>query len=209
MTRLLSLLLLSLVWATPAHAQSTGSVNPTPGSVWTYLGPTYGADWVMSPLAGGVVVKSVVGYYYSGMQATASVGSAGTPSTDASAVFAIEKNFSTPASQGPSPEGVWQHPTLYSVCKLNAVGTDNENKSCRGIMAEGIDNVGGFGTFVEGGKFVGIGSDAVPSGTGGAYGVIAWGQSANSQYTIGIEGQTVRTGGVDAPGPRFFDPMFR
>jgi hypothetical protein len=95
---------------------------------------------------------------------------------------------------------------LYSVCKLAAVGTDNENKSCRGILAEGIDNVGGYGTFVEGGKFVGIGLDTVPPGTGAAYGVIGWGQSANSQYTVGIEAQTVRTGGTDAPGPYGFNP---
>jgi hypothetical protein len=31
--------------ALPAAAQQGATVNPTPGSVWTYLGPTFGADW--------------------------------------------------------------------------------------------------------------------------------------------------------------------
>ncbi len=40
----------------PAVAQHGTRVNPMPGSVWTYLGPTFGADWVLGgPTTGGVI----------------------------------------------------------------------------------------------------------------------------------------------------------
>lgn len=145
---------------------------------------------------------SIGGHYYPPTMGQGLLWPGGA-SQDPAAVLSLSKTFDT---GGLAAGAAIPRPTLYSVCKLNAVGTDNENKSCRGIMSEAIDNVGGFGTFVEGGKFVGIGSDLVPSGTGGAYGVIAWGQSTNSQYTVGIEAQTVRTGGTDAPGPYGFNP---
>jgi hypothetical protein len=38
--------------AGPAAAQQGATVNPVPGSVWTYLGPTIGADWVAIPATG-------------------------------------------------------------------------------------------------------------------------------------------------------------
>ncbi len=42
--------IVALLLPASAFAQSTGTaVNPLPGSVWQYLGPTLGADWSQSP----------------------------------------------------------------------------------------------------------------------------------------------------------------
>ena len=117
--------------------------------------------------------------------------------------FALDKTFDTSIVGYPAGNP-WQHPTLYSVCKLAAVGTDTQNNGCRGMMGEAIDNVGGFGTFVEGGKFVGISNTA--DGTSGAWGVQAWAQSNNTQFTVGLEATVVKTGGSNAPGPPGFNP---
>jgi hypothetical protein len=40
--------LAAILWAGPCWPQATGT-NPPVGSVWTYMGPTYGAAWVYSP----------------------------------------------------------------------------------------------------------------------------------------------------------------
>lgn len=160
------------------------------------------AQQVPNPLNAPTVMTS--GFYY-GPHSGPAIQLTG-PSQNPAALLSLDKTFDT----GGLPAGqALGRPTLYSTCKLNAIGTDPENKSCRGIMAEGIDNVGGYGTFVEGGKFVGISSASVPAGTGGAYGVIGWAQSVSNQLTVGIEAQTMRTGGADAPGPytfKFPDP---
>jgi hypothetical protein len=36
--------------ATAIYAQTTSSVNPAPGSIWTYFGPTFGAGWGPAPV---------------------------------------------------------------------------------------------------------------------------------------------------------------
>jgi hypothetical protein len=45
-------------------AQQGATVNPVPGSVWTYLGPTIGADWVAIPAAGSS--PQTANYIYAG-----------------------------------------------------------------------------------------------------------------------------------------------
>ena len=145
---------------------------------------------------------SVTGYYYTTQTSQALQSTS--PTTPA--LMAFDKTWDTSHDPAYPSQGPWQHPTLYSVCKLAAINADAGDNACRGIMAEAIDNVGGYGTFVEGAKLVGIGSASVPAMTGGAYGAVIWGQSVNSQYTVAAEGQTIRTGGSDAFGPAGFNP---
>jgi hypothetical protein len=146
---------------------------------------------------------SVTGYYYPTASSPAHIwGASFAPSQDPAAALAVEKFYDT--SLGGTPI-TWARPALYSVCHLMVVGADTTNNNCRGGSAEGIDTVGGFGTFVEG--FRGVGVSTSTSGIGGgAYGVIGWGQSYNAQFTIGFEAETIRTNGPDAPGPRGFNP---
>ena len=40
--------------ASPTAWGQGAKTNPTPGSVWTYLGSTYGADWVYGPTGGAI-----------------------------------------------------------------------------------------------------------------------------------------------------------
>lgn len=57
------LLVLALLWAWPAFAQS-GATNPLPGYVFTYLGPTIGGDWAppTSGVPGSFLQNHVVCY---------------------------------------------------------------------------------------------------------------------------------------------------
>jgi hypothetical protein len=52
MARVWCSILLLVFAAAPAFAQGT-AVNPPVGSVWTYLGPTYGASWAATPFGTG------------------------------------------------------------------------------------------------------------------------------------------------------------
>jgi hypothetical protein len=52
--RLALAILVLLFGAADARAQGATGVNPPVGSVWTYMGPTYGAQWVPpGPSSGG------------------------------------------------------------------------------------------------------------------------------------------------------------
>jgi hypothetical protein len=52
----------ALALAAPlAWGQTTATVNTPPGSIWTYLGPTFGADWVFPPPAGGALTPQTHG----------------------------------------------------------------------------------------------------------------------------------------------------
>jgi hypothetical protein len=100
-----------------------------------------------------------------------------------------------------------QNPALYSVAfKQNNTSTSR----VQGIYSEAIDNAGGNGTFVEGGRFAGI--NCTSNLNGDVYGVIAYAQSGdgtntpNSSFCIGIESETVYFHSVLAPAPRSFNP---
>ena len=194
MNILLFVLGVLLCW--PAMAQQVPHPTNGPNSV------TVGSLAVFDKNTGNSLnqsTPSISGFYYGphiGQGLLSSVAS-----QDPSALLSLSKTYDT---GGLAPGSPIARPTLYSVCKLAAVGTDDANKSCRGVMGEALDLVGGNGTFVEGGKFVGVVPASVPLGNG-AYGVIAWGQAYDASFTIGIEAQTIRTNGGDAPGPRAFD----
>lgn len=186
-----------------AEAQYPGQIPDQ-----TVIGNISGAKAPAAPVSiseFGFTPASVTGYYYSAQTQPSNItGSALAPSIDPVAGLAVEKFFDTSVAGYPS--GLpWQHPTFYSVCHLIAVGADTQNNACRGVLAEAIDTVGGFGTFVEGLKGVGVSTSTSGIG-GGAYGGVLWAQSYNAQYTIGGESQTIRTNGPNAPGPRLFNP---
>ena len=104
----------------------------------------------------------------------------------------------------------FQNPALLAVGYKNSTDTFAR---VQGIYAEGIDNVGGAGSFVEGARFAGI-SDAPATGSAdfaGIYGTITYAQAgvgANNKswsFCVGIESEVQAFHNTPTPAPRNFN----
>jgi hypothetical protein len=149
----------------------------------------------------GNVPTNTPGFFYQAPTNKTAISAYKNSSTDTSSAATFVKY----ANSGATAQ--YQNPALYSVgFKQNTqVGT-----RVQGIYSESIDNVGGNGTFVEGGRFAGI--NCTSGLNGEVYGVIAYAQSGtstitpNSSFCIGVESEVVYYHSVPAPTPRLFNP---
>ncbi len=105
----------------------------------------------------------------------------------------------------------FQNPALFAVGYKN--NTDTFAR-IQGIYAEGIDNVGGAGSFVEGARFAGISEAPQTSAANfaGIYGTITYAQGGfgstnrNWSFCVGIESEVQAWHDAPSPSPRNFNP---
>ena len=114
----------------------------------------------------------------------------------ATAVFA---KYST-ANAGPNP-------AIFALCRNNSLTQDSV---AQGIYSEAHENAGIFGTYAEGGRFLGVSINPNADGNS-VYGIISVAQSGTSttpqktNYVIGVEAEVISYDSRgSAPHPRLF-----
>jgi hypothetical protein len=160
-----------------------------------------GSNGQLGVIGFGNIPANTPGFFYQASTDKTPISAYKNSSTDTCSAATFVKY----SNAGPS--GLYQNPALYTVGFKQNTGVTSR---VQGIYAEAIDNVGGNGSFVEGGRFAGI--NCTSNLNGDVYGIIAYAQSGNgtqipnSSFCIGIESEVVYYHNVPAPSPRAFNP---
>lgn len=100
MRRSLYILVAWLLLASSAWAQQGTAVNPPVGSVWTYLGPTFGASWAPTPFGSGPAPPGDNNWLAKWLPG-GGLGSAYSPSNQGNLVGTFIDTTPTPGQWGP------------------------------------------------------------------------------------------------------------
>lgn len=143
--------------------------------------------------AGKLLTPDLIGFNYTPSLGNVDIlearGTVSSPVPNAHPIAVYSKRSSAGNTEGaPNATVVYQH---YKRSSAN-------DARGQGIYAEAIDEVGGIGSFVEGGRFHGI-----AKGDAKAYGLVAYAQTnvAGSLNAVGLEAEVARVAGVDAALP--------